>query len=619
MAHDLSYQPQAEALDESDTGFRTLAESTHLGIALHRGGRIIYANQAAGDMTGFSVAELCAMEFWEMAVPAEREAIRERGRRRSERKNKAASTRFQRQLNTKDGRECWVDVTACVIDFQKQETVLVTYVDITELKRAEKAQYQFREIQTQVIEGSPVPTFVINAQHEVTHWNHACEAVTGILAGEMVGRSEAWRAFHSEERPIMADLVLSGAPEQAVEAHYRGKSRRSPVIEGAYEAEDFFPHFGEAGRWLVFTAALLRDPHGNITGAIETLQDVTERKMAESALLTAQVDLEQLVEKRTAQLARANEQLEADVERRQRTESELLRRNSELTELNRRLGEAQAQLLQSEKMASVGQLAAGVAHEINNPIGYVHSNLGSLEKYLADLFKVLAGYEAAEPAISGSPVHAAALKELKDGLDLEFLKEDIPVLMRESKEGISRVRKIVQDLKDFSRVDSQQQWEWSNLHRGIDSTLNIVANEIKYCAEVVKDYGDIPDVECLQSQVNQVFMNLLVNAAHAIEGARGTITISTRMDGDDLVRIEVTDTGKGIPPENLQRIFDPFFTTKPIGKGTGLGLSLSYGIVQKHGGRLQVRSVVGKGTTFSVSLPVHKSVSAGPAEKEMQT
>jgi signal transduction histidine kinase len=253
-------------------------------------------------------------------------------------------------------------------------------------------------------------------------------------------------------------------------------------------------------------------------------------------------------------------------------------------------------------MASVGQLAAGVAHEINNPIGYVHSNLGSLEKYLAELFQALGAYEAAEPAMAQGPA-LAELQRMKQGLDLEFLKEDIPVLMSESKEGISRVRKIVQDLKDFSRVDSQQQWEWTNLHRGIDSTLNIVSNEIKYCADVVKEYGEIPDIECLASQLNQVFMNLLVNAAHAMGGQRGTITIRSGVAGNK-VWLEFADTGSGIPENIRQKIFDPFFTTKPIGKGTGLGLSLSYGIIQKHNGQIEVRSEVGKGTIFRITLPV---------------
>src|SRR5439155_5749491 len=171
----------------------------------------------------------------------------------------------------------------------------------------------------------------------------------------------------------------------------------------------------------------------------------------------------------------------------------------------------------------------------------------------------------------------AALEKVK-GLctehELEFLREDIPILMRESKEGIVRVRQIVQDLKDFSRVDTAQEWQWANLHHGIDSTLNIVASEIKYKATVVKEYGQLPDIECLPSQLNQVVMNLVVNAAHAIDGEQGAITIRTGLEGET-VWLEVVDTGCGMSPETMARVFDPFFTTKPVGKGTGRGLSLS--------------------------------------------
>ena len=164
----------------------------------------------------------------------------------------------------------------------------------------------------------------------------------------------------------------------------------------------------------------------------------------------------------------------------------------------------------------------------------------------------------------------------------------------------------MQDLKDFSHVD-QAEWQWVDLHKGIDSTLNVVNNEIKYKAEVVKEYGDIPQVECLASQLNQVFMNMLVNASHAIgEGGHGRITIRTGLK-DEMVWVEFADTGKGIAPENLTRIFDPFFTTKPVGKGTGLGLSLSYGIVDKHHGRIEVESEVGKGTTFRIWIPVRQA------------
>jgi signal transduction histidine kinase len=177
--------------------------------------------------------------------------------------------------------------------------------------------------------------------------------------------------------------------------------------------------------------------------------------------------------------------------------------------------------------------------------------------------------------------------------------------MSESREGINRVKQIVQDLKDFSHVDKAE-WQWADLHKGLDSTLNIVNNEIKYKADVVKDYGDIPLVECLYSQLNQVFMNLLVNSAHAIE-ERGKITLRT-FTKDDWVCVEVADSGKGISAENLHRIFDPFFTTKPVGKGTGLGLSLAYGIVNKHNGRIEVASEVGKGTCFKIWLPVRQEV-----------
>jgi two-component system NtrC family sensor kinase len=284
--------------------------------------------------------------------------------------------------------------------------------------------------------------------------------------------------------------------------------------------------------------------------------------------------------------------------------AELTRSNDDLTRLNQTLRRTQEQLIQSEKLASIGQLAAGVAHEINNPVGYVFSNFSSLERYLNDLFRMLAAYESAESQLSGTPA-AAALAALRREIELDYLKDDVPTLMAESREGIARVRKIVQDLKDFSHVDARKQWEWVDLHKGLDSTLNIVNNEIKYKADVVKAYATLPEVQCLTSELNQVFMNLLVNAAHAVDKPRGTICLRTGVsDSGDEVWVDIEDDGCGIPGENVSRIFDPFFTTKPVGKGTGLGLSLSYGIVKKHGGRLEVDSEVGRGTRFRMTIPV---------------
>ena len=318
------------------------------------------------------------------------------------------------------------------------------------------------------------------------------------------------------------------------------------------------------------------------------------------------------VERELREAAARRERRLAEEAERRRTEEHLQRTSQDLKTINAQLHETQNQLLQSEKMASIGQLAAGVAHEINNPIGYVYSNLGTLEKYLRDVFSVLAAYESAETSLA--PEALGALRELKQKADLEFLREDIGSLMSESKEGITRVKQIVQDLKDFSHVGAQDEWQWADLHQGIDSTLNIVNNEIKYKAQVVKHYGELPEVECLPSQLNQVFLNLLVNAGHAIE-ERGTITIRSGMADENEVWVEIADTGKGIAPEHLNRIFEPFFTTKPVGKGTGLGLSLSYGIVQKHGGRIEVESAVGKGTTFRIRLPVRHAHANQPAQR----
>jgi PAS domain S-box-containing protein len=299
-----------------------------------------------------------------------------------------------------------------------------------------------------------------------------------------------------------------------------------------------------------------------------------------------------------------------DNSRRKAQEEELRQNLERQVQLNKKLEEAHNQLLQSEKMASIGQLAAGVAHELNNPIGFVHSNMGSLDNYLADLFAIIDASEMPDDAGADAAQRLDAVRRLKEEKDYAFVKTDIAQLMAESRDGLERVRKIVKDLKDFSRV-GESEWQWADIQVGIDSTLNIVWNELKYKCKVNKVYGDLPKIYCLPSQLNQVFMNLLVNAGQAIQ-TQGEITIRTGLDGDQ-VWIEVGDTGSGIPKENLNRIFEPFFTTKPVGKDTGLGLSLSYSIVLKHHGRIDVTSEVGKGTTFRVTLPI-QPVESVPAE-----
>lgn len=292
--------------------------------------------------------------------------------------------------------------------------------------------------------------------------------------------------------------------------------------------------------------------------------------------------------------------------RRLRAEAALSQRVAELSQANQELAQAQAQLLQAEKMAAIGQLAAGVAHEINNPVGYVKSNLGTLADYADHLLELLQAYAALEPALQAAQAPGlAALRARKAALDLDFVREDLPALLSESRKGLERVAQIVQDLKSFSR-SGDVRWDWSDLLAGLESTLNVVWNQIKYKADVERALTPLPAVYCIAPQINQVLMNLLVNAAQAIpEGAqpRGRITLRSGRQ-DQQVWIEVQDNGCGIAAAQLGRVFEPFFTTKPPGEGTGLGLSIATGIAQRHGGQLTVQSAPGQGTCFRLSLPI---------------
>ncbi len=293
----------------------------------------------------------------------------------------------------------------------------------------------------------------------------------------------------------------------------------------------------------------------------------------------------------------------SDVSARSRRERELQQRHDELERTYRRLAGTQEQLLQSEKMASIGQLAAGVAHEINNPIGYVHSNIGTLREYMGGLFGMIEAYAAAI-ASPDPAAHRDALRAQRAKLDIDFILGDLPQLLDESREGIERVTRIVQDLKEFSHVGGNETMRPADLLKGLESTLNIVWNDLKYKVRLEKHYGQMQAVECHASEVNQVFMNLLINAGQAI-AERGTITLACGVEGDE-AWVSIADTGCGIPEDTLGRIFDPFYTTKPIGRGTGLGLAISYRIIEKHHGRIEVQSRVGQGTTFRVVLPLRQ-------------
>jgi len=291
-----------------------------------------------------------------------------------------------------------------------------------------------------------------------------------------------------------------------------------------------------------------------------------------------------------------------NITQRKLAEIEMSDREKELAIALTELKEMQTQLIHQEKMASIGQLAAGVAHEINNPIGFITSNLVTLGKYLERLEQYISLLEEAVLNNRGTAT-SELVSAHRARLKIERITGDIGQLIAESFEGTERVKKIVQDLKTFSR-SGEIEMCLADINQCIDSTINIVWNEIKYVATLNKEYGELPPLTCNPQQINQVCMNLLVNAAHAIDG-QGTITVRT-WAGEEAVFIAISDTGRGIPRENMKRIFDAFFTTKEVGKGTGLGLSISAEIVKKHGGTITVASEVGQGSTFTVRLPIRE-------------
>ncbi len=444
-----------------------------------------------------------------------------------------------------------------------------TEVFLRQREQAEKKANSAKLFLSQIWNMAADGMRVIDKNFNVVQVNETFLTMTGMKRKDVLGKKcqdVFWSPLCNTEHCTMRQILA-------------GKKR----VE--YESVKESPAGKVLNCWVI--GVPLHDTNGKFVGILESYRDISERIESGLAMEKSFEDAHKLAE----ELAASNDQLH--------------RQQHELALAHDTLKQSQAQILQQEKMASVGQLAAGVAHEINNPMGFISSNLSSLAKYLERLTGFIRTLEEKLQQDAPDEELAALRKKLK----IDYIMEDAVHLVEESLDGAGRVKKIVQGLKNFSRIDQAERLA-ADINECLESTINIVWNELKYKCEVKKEYGELPPTVCNPQQLNQMFMNLLVNAAQAIE-TKGEIRIKTWAD-QDWIYTRISDTGSGIPQDKIKRIFEPFYTSKPVGKGTGLGLSIVYDIVVKnHKGDIQVESVEGKGTTFTVKIPVIAAPPAG--------
>jgi two-component system, NtrC family, sensor kinase len=422
------------------------------------------------------------------------------------------------------------------------------------------------------------------------------------LHGIYLGCNPAFATFVGKPQAQIIGASDFDIFPQAIANLFREQDRAVIELNSSRSNEEWVTYPNEQRVLLDTNKSPLRDLNGQMIGLIGISRDITHRSQMEQALHEQTILLEE------------------EVAERQKAQEALLVRAQELEELNRTLEDRVQEelhrnrekdiiLLQQDKLASIGQLAAGVAHEINNPIGFIMSNLETLKGYLEPLQQYISFTESLCRQHS-SYDEERLLQEVANRLDIPFILQDLQPLITESSEGAERVKRIVFDLKDFARPDENSPKE-ADLNHLVQSTVNIVRNELKYVAQLELQMNELPPLVCIPQQINQVITNLLVNAAHAITH-HGSITVRTWHEEEHAL-LTIADTGHGIPDDVLNKIFDPFFTTKTVGKGTGLGLTISYDIVRKHGGEITVTSSPGVGTTFTIKLPL-----SGPGSEAVQ-
>jgi len=556
-------------LKASESRFRNAIEKNADGIAIvNKRGLVSFANPSAEALFNCKAEELLGQAFFgdlvvegsACDIEMDTDIIPQVG------ETEAAGIRVvQTEVEAirKHKANAVVEMRVVETEWEGEMAYLATLRDITDRKRVQEMLWLYDRAIAATSTGVTISD-ATDPEHPIIYCNPAFESMTGYRRQEILGKN--CRFLHGSDTDAAAVEII----RQALQTESECK-----VILKNYRKDG-------TAFWNCFSISPVRDRMGKLTHFIGVQRDITERKQAEEALHTSEAQSRE----QAAQLAATLNQLKA----------------------------TNSQLVQSEKMSSLGLLLAGVAHEINNPVSFIYGNLAHLTNYTQDLFHHLELYQQHYP----DPV--AEIQQEREEKELDFLAEDLPKILSSMSVGVERICQIVQSLRNFSRHDDSQM-KPVNLHEGIDSTLLILNHRLKGNGEkppiqIVKQYGELPTVECFAGPINQVFMNILSNAIDALEDANNRqncqemlenpsqIRIGTEVVGN-FVEIKIADNGPGITEQVKQQIFDTFFTTKPIGKGTGMGLSISYQIiVERHKGELYCTSELGKGTEFTIKIPI---------------
>ncbi len=531
-------------------------------------GKFLYVNDAACSSLGYSAEELLALtvhdinpDFPQTAWSLHWKVLKRCG-----------SVNIEVHHLTKYGRIFPVEITIDHLEFNGKEYQCAFARDISERKRIEAALREREEEFRSLVSSIPGAVYRCSAagRSSLTFISSGIEAISGYPAANFM------------QKPVQAfpSIVHPDDAEQSEKIIDRAIKTKQPYI-----IEYRLMHCDGNVRWVAEKGQALFNADGEVLSLNGAIFDITERKAAEDALRLS----EAIANNRAQQLEIALKELR----------------------------ETQAHLIHTEKMSSLGQMVAGVAHEINNPVSFIYGNISYASQYIRDLLQLVELYQKHYP----QPV--VEVQECIDNIDLEFLREDLLKILSSMKMGADRIREIVLSLRNFSRLDDSVK-KPTNLHEGIDNTLLILHNKLRARGDypeiqIIKDYGQLPLIECYAGQLNQVFMNLLSNSIDALEDAcnqkrrsaadgddwKPTISIRTEALNENSICIRIADNAIGMTEEVRSRLFDPFFTTKPMGKGTGLGLSISYRIVaEKHAGALSCRSTLGEGTEFAIEIPL---------------